>query len=72
MEPKIITRNGQKVYCYGDLDNGNNNCFAVFENEWLSNYYCMDAGETTWTQVVETLTEYAQRKGTELWELQAI
>lgn len=71
MESKI-TRNGQTVYCFGDLANGENNCFAVFEDELLGGVYCMDEGETTWTQVVETLTEYAQRNGTELVELQAI
>lgn len=67
-----ITRNGQTVYCFGDLANGENNCFAVFEDEFLGGVYCMDEGETTWTQVVETLTDYAQRNGTELMELQAI
>jgi hypothetical protein len=67
-----ISRNGQTVYCYGTLAEGTNNCYAVFEDELLDDVYCMDEGETTWTQVVETLTAYAQRHGTELVELQAI
>lgn len=72
MKKVTIKRNGQKVDCYGDLDGGQNNAYAVFDDEFLDAPYCMDRGEQNWTEVVETLTAYAKRNDTELVELQAI
>ena len=69
---KTITRNGQTVECYGDIAEGENNVYALFTNEEYDAPYCMDRGERTWTEVVETLTRYATRHGIELIELQAI
>ena len=72
MKRTTITRNGQTVDCFGDIAGGFNNCYAVFEDEWLDGPYCMNNGERNWTDVVETLTAYAKRNNSELVELQAI
>jgi hypothetical protein len=69
---RTITRNGQTVECYGDIAGGTNNVYALFTDEYHDAPYCMDRGESTWTEVVETLTAYATRYGVELVELQAI
>lgn len=68
--PKVtITRNGQTVACYGTWDPESSNCSCVFDDEMLDGFYC-DGGKN-WTEVVEKLTAYAKREGTELIELVA-
>lgn len=61
-----ITRNGQTVDCYGEWrDDSNASC--VFDDESLDGIWADGAGN--WTEVVEELTTYARREGTELVEL---
>lgn len=67
-KPTIITRNGQTVHCYGTWKE-DSNCSCVFDDEELDDIYC--DGGANWTEVVEELTAYAAREGTELVELVA-
>jgi hypothetical protein len=67
-KPTIITRNGQTVHCYGEWKE-DSNCSCVFDDEELDDIYC--DGGANWTAVVEELTAYATREGTELVELVA-
>ena len=64
----VITRNGQTVHCYGTWEE-DSNCLCVFDDEDLDDIHC--DGGANWTAVVEELTAYAARNGTELVELVA-
>ena len=69
MKKTTITRNGQTVDCYGEWQE-DSNASCVFENEMYDGVYC--DGASNWTQVVEELTAYAKREGTEVIELTAV
>jgi hypothetical protein len=63
-----ITRNGQKVECYGKWE-WDSNAECVFENEAYDCVYAV--GAQNWTEVVEVMTAYAKRNGTTLVECSA-
>lgn len=62
-----ITRNGQKVDCYGEWKE-DSNAFLIFDDESLDGIYA--DGADNWTEVVEKMTDYAKRHGTILVECQ--
>ena len=64
----IITRNGQRVECYGEWRE-DSNAACVFDDESLDGVYA--DGAKSWTEVVEVMTEYAKRNGTTLVEASA-
>ncbi len=64
----VITRNGQRVECYGEWRE-DSNAACVFDDEGLDGVYA--DGAQNWTEVVEVLTEYAKRNGTTLVECSA-
>ena len=66
---RTITRNGQKVYCYG-VWSVSSNAHCVFEDEAYDGVVCPDA--KTWTEIVEEMTAYAKRMGTAVLEISAI
>ena len=68
METTIITRNDQRVECYGEWRE-DSNAHCVFDDERYDGIYC--DGAANWTEVVETLTAYAKRNNTELVEVSA-
>lgn len=63
-----ITRNGQTVDCYGEWRE-DSNCSCVFDAEEYDGIYA--DGGANWTEVVETLTAYANTQGIDLIELVA-
>lgn len=68
-----ITKNGQTVSCYGSVEE-DSNFSLVFDNEdfdgiWAGDGWDRDTPPKNWTEVVEHLTEYATRVGTELLEV---
>lgn len=65
----VITRNGQKVHCYGEWRE-DSNASCVFADEDLDGLWC--DGAANWTEVVEKLTAYAKSEGTTLEELVAV
>lgn len=67
-KPKVITRNGQSVECYGEWRE-DSNAVCVFDDEMLDGVYA--DGAPNWTVAVETVTAYAKAHGTELLEMQA-
>ncbi len=64
-----ITRNGQKVECYGKWEE-DSNAMCIFLNPALDGPWA--DGAKNWEEVVETLTAYAKEEGTVLIELQAL
>ena len=62
----IIKRNGQEVYCYGEWRE-DSNALCIFEDEELDGIWA--DGATCWTDAVEKVTAYAERKGTALIEM---
>ena len=69
LKKTTITRNGQSVDCYGEWRE-DSNAMCVFDDESFDGAYA--DGAANWTEVVEKLTDYAKRNGTELIEMTAV
>ena len=63
-----ITRNGQKVTCYGEWK-WDSNAECVFEDERCDGIFA--DGADNWTEVVEIMTAFAASRGTVLVEMSA-
>jgi hypothetical protein len=62
-DPKKITRNGMKVYCYGDWQE-DSNALVVYEDadgEDCEDFFC--DGATSWTDAVSQVTAWAAKNG---------
>jgi len=68
IQETIITRNGQKVYCYGEWRE-DSNASCIFEDEAFDGFFA--DGACNWTDAVEQVTAYAERMGTILIEMVA-
>lgn len=63
-----ITKNGQKVECYGDFS-PESAVYAVFDDEMFDNYVDVEEHWERWSDVVSDVTAYAERVGTTVVEL---
>ena len=64
----IKTKYGYSVDCYGEC-NEYATIMATFDDELYDG--CVDGSYSNWRQAVKDLSEYAQRNGTELVELES-
>ena len=66
-----ITRNGMKVVCFGEWKE-DSNCVVVYDDKYeneFEEFYC--DGGANWTEVVDKLTQWANKHGHVIYELNA-